>query len=87
MTKRGTTPDLSEFEQRKRPNGTGFKLDDILDELDETRRGSLLAALAAGYSDRIVADVVTGWGHTVSDSAVRSWRQHPASRRYERIAG
>lgn len=70
-------PDLAEFvaESASRRAGQRMRVDVILDELDDTRRAQLTAALAdLSITHPAISAVVTRWGWPLSDSAIRTWR-------------
>lgn len=52
-------------------------IDRILDEVEAADREALLRALADvdRFSSRVLADMLTGNGYRVSESAVASWRR------------
>ena len=71
------TPDLSAFDAiaRQRKSGATLRVDEVLAELDADQSAALNAALAdLRYSARVVAEVVTNWGPSLSAAAVRTWR-------------
>ena len=49
----------------------------LLAELDDDQAAALRAALEQPdrYSKQVVADVVNGWGHTLSYESVGMWRR------------
>lgn len=71
-------PDLSEFDavRNRRTSGPLLRVDHVLADLDAERAAQLRAALAdSTYSRRVIADVVTGWGVSLSSTAVDNWRR------------
>lgn len=70
--------DMSEFDTENGHNYNTSKMDVILSKLadsDPDRHTKLLAALAnPDYTSAAIARVVTGWGHPISEDAVRKWR-------------
>ena len=68
--------DLSAFEAeaaRKQP-GQRLKATVLLETLPPEQSASLLAALRGGFSPNVIETVVNGWGHVLSEAAVRKWR-------------
>lgn len=72
-------PDLSPFDEAKQAKTVGapLRIDVLLAELDDDQAAALRAALEQPdrYSKQVVADVVNGWGHTLSYESVGMWRR------------
>jgi len=70
--------DMSEFDNENVPTFATSKMDVILERLadgDPDRHTKLLAALSnTDYTSAAISRVVTGWGHPISEDAVRKWR-------------
>lgn len=69
--------DLSEFEERGRYRAC--KVRTILAQLDDEHREKLTAALSGSFAHTKIAEVVTGWGYPLSDSAVGAHRRKVCS--------
>lgn len=72
-------PDLSAFDEAKqsRTIGAPLRIDLLLADLDDNQAEALKAALDQPdrYSRNVIADVVRGWGFTLSPDSVETWRR------------
>jgi hypothetical protein len=77
VNRRTEVVDLSEFDDAaiKKAGGTGLKLDAVLSELPPDKAAKLRAALLAHYKPAAIVKVLGDWGHKVSDSSIRNWRE------------
>lgn len=68
--------DLSDFDANIKGSGQTLRVDTVMSELEDGKADALRQALSMPdtYPNRVIARTVTGWGHSVSATAVQNWR-------------